>query len=187
MSRQTPLFPDHRYPEPLDADTIAARLAALPAPPRGVGTIEQLVLRESDARRVLPPRVRLTRAEGAVGDRWSLGPAPKPDAQVTVMRADVARLFAQDGDIARFGDNLFVDLDLSEEALPAGTILAVGSAVCQVTPLPHTGCRKFEARAGEAARAATLDARWRSLHLRGIHLRVLEDGDVAVGDRIAVR
>ena len=41
------------------------------------------------------------------------------------------------------GDQLYVDLDLSDENLPPGTRLALGSAVLEVTDEPHTGCKKF--------------------------------------------
>ena len=41
------------------------------------------------------------------------------------------------------GDQLYVDLDLSVDNLPAGTRLAIGEAVLEVTEEPHTGCDKF--------------------------------------------
>ena len=52
------------------------------------------------------------------------------------MRADVARLIADGQDLSLFGDNLLVELDLSVENLPAGTRLRIGTALCEVTPLP---------------------------------------------------
>ena len=108
------------------------------------------------------------------------------DAQVTMMRADVARMMAHDGDVARFGDNLFVDLDLSEANLPPGTLIAIGTTLVVVTDKPHSGCARFEARAGGPALEMTRDARWRNLRLRGINVRVVEEGEVANGDGIVV-
>ena len=61
------------------------------------------------------------------------------------MSARVVDLVAA-GDRERWalaGDQLYVDLDISEANLPAGTRLALGSAVIEVTPEPHTGCVKF--------------------------------------------
>ncbi len=73
--------------------------------------------------------------------------------QLNVMSARVIDLVAA-GDRERWalaGDQLYVDLDLSEENLPPGTRLALGSAVIEVTDQPHTGCAKFSARFGAAA------------------------------------
>ena len=50
------------------------------------------------------------------------------------------------------GDQLYVDLDLSEANLPAGTRLAIGGAVIEVTAEPHTGCAQFSQRFGASAR-----------------------------------
>ena len=75
-----------------------------------------------------------------------------PDAQLTLMNARVVALVA--GERERWplaGDQLYVDLDLSADNLPPGTRLAVGSAVIEVTPEPHTGCAKFSARFGSEA------------------------------------
>lgn len=135
----------------LPLDALLTGYRDLPAPPKDCGIVRLLVLREPGERRLLPASVRLRPAAGAVGDRWSLDREPEADAEVTVMRADVAGLMAQDGDIARFGDNLFVDMDLSLENLPAGTQVRVGSARCEVTPLPHNGLQQIQ-RAGRDRR-----------------------------------
>ena len=39
------------------------------------------------------------------------------------------------------GDELYVNLDLSEENLPPGARLALGSAVIEVTAQPHAAAR----------------------------------------------
>jgi MOSC domain-containing protein YiiM len=82
------------------------------------------------------------------------------------------------------GDQLFVDLDLSEANLRAGDRLSVGSAVLEVTRQPHNGCRKFSARFGPAALAFVNSPEGKQLHLRGIYARVIQSGEVRVGDRI---
>ncbi len=170
----------------LDPAALTAGFAKLPAPPVDIGAVRLVVVRRQGEQRVLPDAVRLTTALGVVGDRWSLHASPNVQSQVTIMRADVAELMAVDGDIARFGDNLFVTLDLSEENLPAGSRLGIGSAIVEVTSKPHTGCNKFKARAGQAALDMTRLPEFGHLRLRGIHARVLVDGDVAKGDRIVV-
>jgi MOSC domain-containing protein YiiM len=82
------------------------------------------------------------------------------------------------------GDNLLVDLDLSETALPVGTRLRIGTAVLEVSAEPHTGCKKFRERFGLDALKWVNDHRDR--RLRGMNCRVLEAGTVAVGDSAAV-
>lgn len=168
-------------------DELAAAYTALPLPPRGIGRVELVVLREPDERRRTPEVAMLTPEGGVVGDKWAAGTPRDTDDQVTLMRADVARLCAGDDDLARFGDNLFVALDLSEAHLPAGTRLAIGGALLEVTAKPHTGCSKFRRRGGDAALRLTLDPRWVHERLRGIHARVIVGGEVRRGDVIEVR
>jgi MOSC domain-containing protein YiiM len=106
--------------------------------------------------------------------------------QITVMRADVARLIANGQPLSLPGDNLLVELDLSPANLPVGTRLQVGTALCEVTPKPHTGCGKFAARFGQDAREVTAAAEFEDWRLRGLYFRVLEAGEVGPGDRIRV-
>ena len=145
--------------------------------------IELVVVRPQRNERATPPRIRLDVEAGVVGDHWKRGKA-NPEAQVTLMRWDVATLFGPDPAI--FGDNLFAAIDTSERNLPPGTIVQVGAARCVVTPKLHTGCSKFSARTNADILALTRADRWKPFHLRGIHLRVLQSGDVSVGDEIVV-
>jgi MOSC domain-containing protein YiiM len=52
--------------------------------------------------------------------------------------------------------------------------------------MPHDGCRKFRARFGADALRLVARRETRGRNLRGIHLKVVEDGDVCVGDEIQV-
>ena len=79
------------------------------------------------------------------------------------------------------GDQLYVDLDLSEDNLPPGTRLSLGDAVIEVTAEPHTGCAKFSARFGSDALRFINSPIGRSLHLRGINAKVVEPGTVRTG------
>jgi MOSC domain-containing protein YiiM len=86
--------------------------------------------------------------------------------------------------MALAGDNLIVDMDLSEANLPAGQKLAVGEALIEVTDHPHTGCGKFTRRFGQdAVRFINAEER-RPLRLRGLYARILKAGAVRVGDAV---
>ncbi len=82
------------------------------------------------------------------------------------------------------GDNLIVDLDLSEENLPPGSRLAIGEVVVEVNDTPHTGCGKFQQRYGAEARAFMNNTRGMQLHLRGRYGSIVTGGTIAVGDAI---
>jgi MOSC domain-containing protein YiiM len=58
--------------------------------------------------------------------------------------------------------------------------------VLEVTPQPHNGCAKYSERFGADALRVISRPEARDLHLRGIYFRVVEDGDVAVGDTAEV-
>ena len=170
----------------LDRDTLEARLQALPAAPRELGRVRLMVLRLRENERFRPDRVTLDTELGVLGDRWSASEKPKLEAQVTAMRYDVASLLCDGGDPAMLGDNLFLDLDTSSQALPPGTLLEIGEALCEVTPKAHTGCKKFAERVGVEALKLTRDEAWRDQNLRGVHLRVMRGGDVRRGDEVRV-
>jgi MOSC domain-containing protein YiiM len=169
----------------LDQATLEERFAALPAPPRDRGSLGLVVARCSGSRRETPKEVRLTVEDGVPGDLWKKDDG-RPESQLTVMRIDVATMIANGQSLTLFGDNLLVDLDLSTENLPPGSRLRVGETLLEVTPEPHDGCVKFRQRFGGAALRLTASKERRSQHLRGIYVRVVEPGNVAVGDPIEV-
>ena len=64
--------------------------------------------------------------------------------QLNIMNSRTVELIA--GEKTRWklaGDQFYVDFDLSDENAPAGTRLAIGTAILEVTPFPHNGCKKF--------------------------------------------
>ena len=164
--------------------------AALPPPPKDRGRVELVVARCEGGVRETPDRVTVTPEDGVPGDRWKRSSPQKFEAQITVMRIDVAKLITNGQALTLPGDNLLVDLDLSAANLPAGSRLRIGAegtgALVEVTPEPHNGCSKFRQRFGGDALRLTADPRNRDLHLRGIHFRVIEAGEVGVGDSIQV-
>ncbi len=120
-----------------------------------------------------------------IGDRWSAGAPAGRNDQLTVMNARVIALLAQDRRFwALAGDQLYVDLDLSLANLPAGTRLAIGSAVIEASPEPHTGCRQFRARYGIDAVRFVGSAVGKELQLRGINAAVVVGGAIRVGDTV---
>src|SRR5499427_4953295 len=176
----------------LTAAELEAGLAAIVQSPADHGVLEVVVRRLAVGVREAIAEGELDPVVGLVGDGWSTRSSrrtadgsPHPDMQINVMSARVVALLAQDR--SRWplaGDQLYVDLDLSEANLPAGTRLAIGSAVIEVTAEPHTGCGKFVERFGEAATAFVNGADRRDLHLRGINAKVVQRGAIRVGDRV---
>jgi MOSC domain-containing protein YiiM len=133
---------------------------------------------------------RLDVAFGLDGDNWkSRGSTRTPDGsanpetQITVMNARVIALLSPDKDRWPLaGDQLYVDFDLSETNVPAGTRLAIGEAVIEVTPPPHTGCGKFAARFGKDAVKFVNSEQGKALHMRGINTKVVKSGAIRAGD-----
>jgi hypothetical protein len=169
----------HRTPQEL-----ASWLATAQPPPREAGPVTLLVVRGPDEARAEPTAVRLEVGAPVPGDRWSPGRDPARDSQITAMESGFGSFVANGLPLSLFGDNLVLDLDLSAANLPAGSRLRIGTALLEVTPKPHTGCKKYAARFGVDA-LAFLAAR-KPRRLRGIHLRVLEAGVVRVGDTATV-
>lgn len=170
----------------LPAATLEAGLKALPGFPRDAGQVSMIVRRVANGLRELPERVRLTIKDGIPGDSWSRGKSPHPDMQLAVMQHDVATLVANGQPLTLFGDNLFVEFDLSMRNLPTGSRLRVGDAVVEVTPMPHNGCSKFKARFGGDALVFVNAKPTRQLNLRGIYWKTVEEGDIWVGCPIRV-
>ena len=178
---------DHRSAEELEAGLDEVRES-----PRDEGVVRLIVRRpEVDAREVLEEG-ELSVAEGLVGDTWRSRPSSRtpdgsahPEMQLNIMNARAAALLA--GGAERWplaGDQLYVDLDLSGENLPAGTRLGLGTAVVEVTAEPHTGCKKFMARFGPDALRLVSSPEGRRLNLRGVNAKVVRPGVVRVGDAV---
>ncbi len=85
-----------------------------------------------------------------------------------------------------FGDNLYLDFDLSTRNLPTGSRVRAGEAILEVTPQPHNGCQKFHARFGPEALRFVSKPDLRHRNLRGIYMRVVQPGAVGPGDTLEV-
>ena len=128
----------------------------------------------------------MTPESGIPGDAWGRQRQPAPDAQLTVMQVDIAELVANGQPLTLSGDNLFLELDLSAANLPPGSRLRAGAVTLEVTPEPHNGCRKFRERFGDAALRLVSQRDLRHLNLRGVYMRVVEEGEIAAGDPVQV-
>ena len=156
--------------------------------PRDRGNVDLLVVRVAPGNHLTPPRGRLDRARGLVGDRWAAGWRWKRDLdrQVTLMMTTVAELVCDGQPLHLPGDNLLVNLDLGSDSLAIGARLRAGSAVLEISKKPHTGCKKFVARFGLEAMEWVNDEPGRARRLRGVNCRIVEPGEVCVGDPIEV-
>lgn len=167
-------------------DDLLAGLEHIRSSPTERGRLELIVRRPAENLREVLHEAELDLEVGLVGDRWHLGPSPTNDSQLTLMNARLAQLVARERERWPLaGDQLYVDLDLSVENLPAGTRLALGGAVIELTEVPHTGCAKFSARFGTDALKFVNKSPGRELRLRGANARVVTPGTVRVGDEIA--
>lgn len=176
----------------LKADALEAGLPEILASPGYEGVVKMIVRRPGEGEREVVESGELDLAEGLVGDNWRVRGSRQtddgkahPEMQLNLMNSRVIALVAGSRDRWPLaGDQLFVDLDLSKENLPAGTRLAMGSAIVEVTSVPHLGCRKFVARFGLEAMKFVNSRRGKKLCLRGINAKVVKPGRVSTGDRV---
>jgi hypothetical protein len=158
-------------------EQLEAQLEALRAAPRDEGVLELIVRRPEVGLREVVEEAELTVERGLLGDNWlQRGNSKTPDG-----RADPEKQLN-----LMAGDQLYVDLDLSLANLPPGTRLALGEAVLEVTPPPHTGCKKFVERFGVDAMKFVNSKVGRELNLRGINARVVTPGKIRRGDPVRV-
>jgi hypothetical protein len=182
-----------RVAKHLTTEELEAGLSEILESPADNGTVDLIVRRPAEDEREVLEQATVDLDEGLVGDNWRVRGSRRmpdrsanPNAQLTLMNARAVDLVAA-GARERWplaGDQFYVDLDLSEANLPAGTRLAIGSAVIEVTTDPHTGCEKFHARFGGNAHTFVNTKKHRHLRLRGLNAKVVEPGTIRCGDAI---
>lgn len=175
----------------LTMDELEAALDHLRDAPKNEGVLQLIVRRpQTDEREVLE-EAELDPAGGLIGDNWVVRGSSRtpdgsahPEMQINIMNARVTELVAQEpGRWPLAGDQLYLDMDLSKANLPVGSRFTLGSAVLEVSPLPHTGCHKFVSRFGMDAMKFVNSAIGKELCLRGINAKVVQAGVVKKGDR----
>jgi hypothetical protein len=181
--------------EHLSIDQLQAGLDELRKSPLDLGTVKLIVSRPSTGVRRLQDSAELDPVVGLVGDNWSTRGSSKtkdgsshPEMQVNIMNSRAAALVARHPERwAEAGDQLYIDLNLGPASLPPGTRLEIGSAILEVTDIPHTGCDKFMARFGRDATKFVNSPAGRELNLRGINARVVQQGVIRTGDIVKKR
>ena len=170
---------------------LEAALDHLRKTPKDDGVVELIVRRPQVDEREVIDEAELDPAGGLIGDNWIVRGSSRtpdgsahPEMQINIMNARVTALVAQEKERWPLaGDQLYIDLDLSKENLPAGSRIAVGSAVLQVSPFPHLGCHKFVSRFGIDAMKFVNSEVGKQLCLRGINAKVIQGGVVKVGSK----
>lgn len=140
-------------------------------------------------------RIQLDEAQveldvGLVGDNWLVRGSSKtedgkahPEAQITLMNTRVIDLLAGSRDRWELaGDQIYVDMDLSERNTPPGSRLRIGDALLEITAKPHTGCAKFRDRFGQPAALWVNSEVGTDLKARGLNAKVITAGTMRVGD-----
>lgn len=170
-------------------EELEAALDHLREAPKDDGVLQLIVRRpQTDEREVLE-EAELDPVKGLIGDNWHVRGSSRtpdgsahPDMQINIMNVRVTALVAQDKERwSLAGDQLYLDMDLSKENLPAGSRFTIGSAVLEVSPFPHTGCHKFVSRFGLDAMKFVNSTVGKELCLRGINAKVVQGGVVKVG------
>jgi len=170
-----------------DRKTLDAATSDILAAPKDGANIEQLCFRPDFGERTFVEELPVTPEGGVQGCRWSHSPWLKkddgsgdPDIQVSILQKRVLDLvYAKGGDAPHPGDTMIVDMDLSEENLPVGTLLQAGTATLRVGKHWNNACVKWKVRYGEDALnwvRATPQHR-----LRGVLCEVVEKGVIKNG------
>jgi hypothetical protein len=160
--------------------------------PKNEGILKMIVRRPNVDEREALYEGELSTTEGLVGDTWksrgsshTADGSPSVNAQITIMNARAIALLAQDEEHwSLAGDQLYIDMDLSDDNIPPGTQLTIGSAIVEVSAQPHSGCKKFSSRFGVEAMKFVNSPEGKQLHLRGINTKVIQAGMIRVGDII---
>ena len=174
-------------------DQLNAGLDRIRRSPADEGPLLRIVQRPAVDRRKVVAEGRLDVADGLIGDTWkdrgsnsTEDGSANPEAQITIINSRALQLMAGSEDRWPLaGDQLVIDIDMSQANLPPGTRLAIGSAVLEISAEPHTGCVKFARRFGNAALRFVSTPTGQDMRLRGVNTRVVQPGTIRTGDVVA--
>ena len=178
----------------LTTDAIRTKMPYVLDSPKNNGVLEMIVRRPGVNEREIVTSGLLDLDQGLVGDNWLKRGSSRtqnglghPEMQLNIMNFRFAELVAGSRERVRLaGDQLYVDLDLGKENLPAGSRLSIGSAVVEITQVPHLGCKKFVERFGVEAMKFANSEFGRTHNLRGVNAKVIAGGEIKTGDEIKV-
>lgn len=168
----------------LTTEEIEAKLTFVTESPKDDGVLKLIVRRPKTDEREELETGELDVEKGLVGDDWITRDG-NHKTQITIMNSRIAEILAQDNDRRKLaGDQLFIDLDLTDENLPVGTKLEIGSAILETTSVPHNGCKKFVERFGLDAMKFVNSPVGKKYHLRGIYAKIIKSGTIRQGDSV---
>ncbi len=176
----------------LSKEQLEAGLDNIKHAPKNSGIVEMIVRRPEVDKRDILAQAELDLELGLVGDNWKTRGSSRtndgfghPEMQLNIMNSRATALVAQDESRwALAGDQLYIDMDISDKNLPPETHLHIGSAVIEVTAIPHTGCKKFVARFGLEAMKFVNSTDGKELRLRGLNAKIIRPGTVSTGDTV---
>ena len=168
----------------LTTEEIEKNLDKVLESPKDDGVLALIVRRPQENEREVLETGELDVEKGLIGDGWFVDDR-NPDAQIAIINSRLIDLLALEPERWKLaGDQLYIDLTLTDENLPAGARLAIGSAVIEITPKPHNGCKKFVERFGPDAMKFVNSTVGKHYHLRGIYARVVQSGTIRRGDAV---
>lgn len=168
----------------LTQQEIEAKLSFIIESPKDDGVLELICRRPKANEREELKTGELDVEKGLVGDDWITRDG-NHETQITIMNSRIAEILAQDKARRNLaGDQLFIDLDLTDENIPVGTKLQIGSAILETTSVPHNGCKKFVERFGLDAMKFVNSPVGKKYHLRGIYAKIIQSGTIRQGDSV---
>lgn len=176
-----------------DAYQRAVELATLA--PVGSGKVDFLINRPSEGVHVPVQELYLDVDKGIIGDRWSETAwlrlpdgRPDPRVQVSLTNTKVMQCFtgSQPEAVFRCGDNLYLDLNLTERYLRVGAQVRVGQAILEISDIMNDACGKFSQRFGKQSFAFVRSEENEALRLRGCFARIIRSGTVQAGDAVSL-
>ena len=176
----------------LTKEELEAGIDHIKKAPKNNGLLELIVRRPKENKREVLEQGELDLEAGLVGDNWKTRGSSRtndgfghPEMQLNIMNSRATALVAQDKSRWQLaGDQLYIDMDISDKNLPPGTRLALGGAIIEITAIPHTGCKKFVSRFGLEAMKFVNSEEGKKLRLRGLNAKVIRPGTISTGDTV---